>query len=298
MRVRKGIRLRNFLFLVRFVRSVPIIHRTVWNARQKFHATRRAILVGRGRVAAAPFLEAAIVGKIPYAAGKIGSVEASGVATYLTRIRSKERNAALPDYGSYVSHSLYMNAGVFPQKAEAYDTFALNYLKAISAFDMLVAWDVAGEAEIISRYCKEVTLVSIEGLEPFFSVSPWTAILQGRRVLVISPFSESIKKQYTIHESLWDSSEMLPKFELLTIRTPLSAGLVKPIDVDWFAGMERMKGEMDELDYDVALIGAGAFSIPLAAHAKMRGKVGIHLGGSLQILFGIYGSRWEKKTAI
>ena len=51
---------------------------------------------------------------------------------------------------------------------------------------------------------------------------------------------------------------------------------------------------MDTTDYDVVLIGAGAFSLPLVAHAKRRGKVGIHMGGSLQILFGILGKRWRE----
>jgi hypothetical protein len=56
-----------------------------------------------------------------------------------------------------------------------------------------------------------------------------------------------------------------------------------------------MKSEMDKLQYDVALIGAGAYGLPLAAHAKASGAVGVHLGGITQMLFGIYGARWEKQ---
>lgn len=33
--------------------------------------------------------------------------------------------------------------------------------------------------------------------------------------------------------------------------------------------------------------------LPLAAHAKKQGKKAVHLGGSLQLLFGIKGRRWE-----
>ena len=46
-------------------------------------------------------------------------------------------------------------------------------------------------------------------------------------------------------------------------------------------------------DYDVVLVGAGIYSLPLVAHAKQRGKKGIHLGGSTQLFFGIRGSRWD-----
>lgn len=32
--------------------------------------------------------------------------------------------------------------------------------------------------------------------------------------------------------------------------------------------------------------------MPLAAHAKKMGKVGIQLAGWTQVLFGVYGERW------
>ena len=53
---------------------------------------------------------------------------------------------------------------------------------------------------------------------------------------------------------------------------------------------------MNNIDFDVAIIGCGAYGFPLAAHAKKLGKIGIHLGGVTQLLFGIKGSRWENWT--
>ena len=43
----------------------------------------------------------------------------------------------------------------------------------------------------------------------------------------------------------------------------------------------------------MALIGCGAYGFHLAAHVKRRGKKAVHLGGALQLLFGIKGKRWE-----
>ena len=54
-----------------------------------------------------------------------------------------------------------------------------------------------------------------------------------------------------------------------------------------------MKKEIDKVDYDVCLLGCGAYGFPLAAHCKRKGKQAIHLGGILQLLFGIKGKRWE-----
>jgi hypothetical protein len=53
-----------------------------------------------------------------------------------------------------------------------------------------------------------------------------------------------------------------------------------------------MKAEIDKKDFDIAIIGCGAYGFPLAAHVKRIGKKAIHLGGPTQILFGIKGKRW------
>jgi hypothetical protein len=54
-----------------------------------------------------------------------------------------------------------------------------------------------------------------------------------------------------------------------------------------------MKCEIDKADFDVCLIGCGAYGFPLAAHVKRMGRKAVHFGGSLQLLFGIKGKRWE-----
>ena len=59
-----------------------------------------------------------------------------------------------------------------------------------------------------------------------------------------------------------------------------------------------MKTEISKIDFDIALIGAGAYGLPLAAHIKNLRKQAIHLGGSLQILFGIMGKRWDDHPVI
>lgn len=54
-----------------------------------------------------------------------------------------------------------------------------------------------------------------------------------------------------------------------------------------------MEDEIDKEDYDICLLGCGAYGFPLAAHVKRQGKQAVHLGGALQLLFGIKGKRWE-----
>ena len=47
-------------------------------------------------------------------------------------------------------------------------------------------------------------------------------------------------------------------------------------------------------EFDIALIGCGAYGMSLGAHVKRQGKLAIHMAGWLQMLFGIYGNRWVR----
>ena len=51
--------------------------------------------------------------------------------------------------------------------------------------------------------------------------------------------------------------------------------------------------EIDKTDYDVCIVGCGAYGFLLAAHCKRMGRKAVHLGGTTQLLFGIKGKRWE-----
>lgn len=94
---------------------------------------------------------------------------------------------------------------------------------------------------------------------------------------------------------VWLNGELpLTNDRVTLLPCPHYAHLVPPRDMDWFQGLERLKSEMDATSYDVALIGAGAWSLPLAVHAKKQGKVGVHLRGTTQLVFGITGERWRR----
>ena len=129
-------------------------------------------------------------------------------------------------------------------------------------------------------------------LNPFFETKPWTRILENKKVLVISPFEKSIKKQYEIIDKVFPDG-IMPQFELKTIKAVQSiANNRVPFD-SWFAALEWMESEIDKIDFDIALIGCGAYGLPLAAYVKRIGKKAVHLGGTLQLMFGIRCSRFD-----
>ena len=59
-----------------------------------------------------------------------------------------------------------------------------------------------------------------------------------------------------------------------------------------------MQRRVQKIDFDIALVGCGAYGMPLAAHCKQMGKQAVHLAGWLQVLFGIKGTRWDNNPRV
>jgi hypothetical protein len=193
-----------------------------------------------------------------------------------------------------VKQLLHDNAGFFPVTDSAMAGFEACYSKTIPLIDMLGVWGfVPGENYLIRTLCPGATLFNPKALEPYFFDPPWSSSLAGKRVLVIHPFAKTIESQFFKRKTLFQNPQVLPEFDLKTMVAVQSlAGTTTPFP-DWFEALNWMKRQMDKTEFDVAIVGAGAYGLPLCAHAKLLGKIGIHIGGATQILFGIRGKRWD-----
>jgi hypothetical protein len=124
--------------------------------------------------------------------------------------------------------------------------------------------------------------------------------LAGLRWLVIHPFAQTIRAQLPHLNQLGVYSESAHADlacrakDTSVIACPQLPYMVPPRHQDWFEALDDLKSQMERETFDIALVGAGAWSLPLVAHAKKLGKKGIHLGGSLQLLFGIKGGRFDQ----
>ena len=182
-------------------------------------------------------------------------------------------------------------SGFFPPTPKKIQQFCELMLHDMQEIDVLGSW--VPEESYFKEKIKHAEKVELVLLEPYNSDTPWSRALEGKKVLVIHPFAELIEAQFKKREYLFDNPEVLPEFELQTIPAVQSLGGVSNGFVDWFEALNWMKTEIDKRDYDVCLIGAGAYGFPLAAHVKRQGKKAVHIGGALQLLFGIKGKRWE-----
>ncbi|WP_312751390.1 hypothetical protein [Epilithonimonas hominis] len=182
-------------------------------------------------------------------------------------------------------------SGFYPNDRKNIIKFCKLFLNDIKELDVLGAWQTR-ERKI--KKPKRARTIPLLDLEPYYHKKPWSKALKGKKVLVIHPFEESIKNQYKIREKLFENPDVLPEFELITIKAVQTvAGNNHDAFNDWFEALEYMKNGINKTDFDIAIIGCGAYGFSLAAHVKRIGKKAVHLGGATQLLFGIIGKRWE-----
>jgi len=240
----------------------------------------------------------------PAALGKLGSIETE-LAYY--RFKTRAMPHAVPIHQGMLM-TLCRNAGMFPPKQDVAERMADELLKSLLFMNALPPWWLKTESlEMFGKFARTADYVDLPSLECFLSVNPrhwWTAALpKGTRVLVISPFADTIYQQTTQLDKVWASRPGLwaEGLEFQVLRFPLSFGVQDTATqqsmltkwTDSLGLLQDFKAKMDALQYDVALIGVGIHSLPLVAHAKQRGKKAIHLGGATQIYFGIRGGRWD-----
>lgn len=239
----------------------------------------------------------------PCMIARFGSTELSALVNYLGVNAPKHSiikyiKGEQPEWwwNKNIMNQMQQWSGFFPPTPENMQRFGEMMMKDIKELDLLGCW-VQSETWF-AKELNQAQKVHLRLLEPFWSNNPWTRYLKGKRVIVVHPFAEDIISQYNRHRTqLFANPDILPEFASLRVINAIqSLGGENNGFKDWFEALDWMKNEIDKEEYDICLIGCGAYGFPLAAHVKRQGKKAIHLGGALQLLFGIKGKRWENPT--
>ena len=194
-------------------------------------------------------------------------------------------------------------SGIVGDGAEDFDVFAAIYARAILSSDALFISEVAPSIFPWARILHKTgcPLGNLSDLNPYRAlkrgVVPWTQNLAGKKVLIVHPFEESIRTQFAKRESVSGVREILPDFNLDVVKPPVTFAKENQ-SANWLEQFQAVSKEVSTRDFDVMIVGAGGYGLPLAELAKNLGSVGIHLGGELQTLFGIRGKRFEEISSI
>lgn len=237
-----------------------------------------------------------------FAAGKIGTTELMGLE-YVYRWFQPP----WPPAASWrrPAQRLHDCSGVYPVSRKVFYRWAEIYKEAVTSLDLVAQWQPQGHYLTFfeERLVEHLTpLASRAGLAYVHMLRPrvtWLDILPEFRWLVIHPFQKTILHQLPKLANLGVfSAHTIPLLEkratdTILLPCPQFSYMMPPVHGDWCDTLEFLKQEMTKIDFDLALVAAGAWSLPLVAHAKTLGKKAMHLGGALQLLFGIKGARFD-----
>jgi len=236
----------------------------------------------------------------PVMIARLGSTELQCMINYIG-VKYPDRYKSIKGYITNQTPAWWWNtsttnqmmqwSGFFPSHIDKIEQFCELMIHDLHNVDILGSW-LKQESFFAKELAHSKKLV-LEDLEPFFTPTPWTWALEGKKVLVVHPFAETIKSQFNYRERLF-ANNLLPPFELDVIPAVQSIAGEKTEFTDWFAALDSMKEQITGKNFDICILGCGAYGFPLASFVKNMGKKSFHLGGVTQLLFGIKGKRWEE----
>jgi len=125
---------------------------------------------------------------------------------------------------------------------------------------------------------------------------------EGKKILVISPFSKSIQFQTQperIH-NLHKDPYKFPKCQILTYNSPITYNTDNWLCTDiadhrnWFDTAQAIFQDISEIDFDVAWLACGSYAMFLGEKIKTNlKKKAIYVGGMSNVFFNIYNFRYS-----
>jgi hypothetical protein len=231
-----------------------------------------------------------IVRVLPTAVGRIGGVEAM-IGLWANSIPMKPSKFVSIRMGYWETILGAANAGIRPRNRVSYRAFGRLLLTAIQHLDLMGVVKTLYEAALLQQVKTIPLFAGLESLGPTFQFkATWMNALDGKTVLVVSPFIDSYQKQLGRLREVWPAWEKIPNFTIKGVKFPYLIDDDCP--VSWWEVYRDIASVIRAGDYDVALFGCGGLGLPLAAMTRQAGKIGIHLGAHLQLLFGVYGQRF------
>ena len=266
-------------------------------------------------------------GNVPLFFARIGGSDTAAVVDYM-RVRPK-RDEALRDHLSKYLPLVSSHNGFYdldnPEKsyhkyiALIHQSYKNIKICSLCNYQLLSIFypDVIGpdfyREEFLNKneYERLVTTISLNSeslvcypydfIERLVS-DPWSMfrvfsqVLVGKRVLVVSPFADSITAAFPNRRLFFKNNYDYPEFELILLNTPITySGLPENFypDRNWFDTLARLEREVAKIDFDIALLSCGSYAVPLGDSIKANGRKAVYVGGILQLFFGVMGRRYK-----
>jgi hypothetical protein len=238
---------------------------------------------------------------IPFIIPRIAGIE-NNFAVF-AKIRNEQNKRDIDNYFQQVNVAMKNNAGIKLSNSTSIEKYSKLYLEAFDNCQIYFGWDVQGNCinhishshEYMKHNYTNKKMLWAISLDVFDNIhsNPWTQSLRGKRILIVSSFIESIKKQILVKDKLFDGIDLFPDCTFVFIKPPTTNGGMVSEEFD--KELDKFYIELDKMkdDYDVALLSCGGYGNIISNHIfKNHNKSAIYVGCVLQMFFGIYGNRW------
>jgi hypothetical protein len=255
----------------------------------------------KGAIITYDVIHHAIQNKQPLLVGKMGNTEYNQVSRWF--------NAGRGTRQYNIDENICRHSGVCPLTIGTINKFAVAFIAATREIDVHYRWhvsmDVGHKVDQVLFPRNQIILNNLMSLDPWFFTKPYSAFFAGKTVLVVSAHAEFIHEQYHQNRSciFKGRDDILPLFTLKTVSTPLPPSpqdtslLFNDTAYTWPTWEEVLQSIKQKVKaqghFDIMLIAAGSFSIPVAVEAKHNGKVAIQLGGTMNPFFGLFSTRYD-----
>mgnify|MGYP003565228908 CR=1 FL=1 len=241
----------------------------------------------------------------PFLVGRSGVTEARVMRAVFARLTGDYFvTGALQSIPAEMEQKAKFQSGIVGKRPHDYLVFATEYLSAALSVDLYAHSEYVSDGGGIAQhlYQSGIPVTRIGNLEPLLALregcNPWPQALAGKRVLVVHPFQESVRTGYERRKTILGIRDILPEFGNLDVIAPPVTFLDTETEHSWRTHLFDLTSQIASKEFDVAIIGAGAYGLPAAAFVRDTGRVAIHLGGATQLLFGIRGKRWTQHKDI
>ena len=180
--------------------------------------------------------------------------------------------------------------------------YAKSYNEGIKNSDAMACFESSIKEEQ-DFFCETHKLDKIHNrsIEPFYIMSdgkePWTMHLKGKKVLIVHPFIDSIKQQISSGFKLFGDKHLFhPDQEYVFYKT-FNTICGNRAHNHWLETYTIMCGEIQKLQFDIALVACGGYGLPICDFIKTKlNRSAIYVGGGLQLFFGVFGKRWQNNN--
>ena len=187
------------------------------------------------------------------------------------------------------------NAGIQFNSMDSIEHYKKWYLSAFENCSMYASWEPWGNVykyishshnEIQRLYPKPTIWAFVFDIFHYIH-QPWTHALANKRILIISAFVDSIRKQPSAY-----SVDLFPNCTFVYLKPPQTNG--NNTSLDWHVEFTYFCNQIKKIEneFDVALCSCGGYGNPICSYIYSLNKSAIYVGGVLQMYFGIYGNRW------